>query len=54
MTKYITSWTQQAYVSSGKRQLQHVLAYDVVVWEKLHGLYNSGLTYLVRPRNKVL
>ena len=37
----------------GKRQLQLVLRYDVVVWEKLRGPHNSGWAYPVRPGNEV-
>ena len=42
MTRCTASWTQQARLSGGKRQLQLVLRYDVVVWEKLRGPHNSG------------
>ena len=53
MTRCTACWAQQARLSGGKRQLQLVLRYDVVVWEKLRRPHNSGWAYPVRPGNEV-
>ena len=54
MTRCTACWAQQAQLSGGKRQLQLVFRYDIVVWEKLRGPNNSGSAYPMRPGNEVL